>query len=74
MVVISYQLDRYWPRYRNSKNLKFLTKKIGQKLTKTYENLRKFTKIYESLRKFTQITKVYGGYVILRKFTPEKIS
>ena len=54
------------PRYRNFKKFEFLTKKSG-------ENLRKLTKIYENLRKFTQITKVYGGFVILRKFTPKKI-
>ena len=55
------------PRYRNSKKFKFLTKKSGK-------NLRKFTQIYENLQKFMQITKVYGGYVILQKFTPKKIS
>src|SRR5437868_10935485 len=53
------------PRYRNSKNFKFLTKKLGKnlrKLTKIYENLRKFTKVYadyESLRRVCNLTKIY---------------
>ena len=43
-----------------------------------YCNFKNFkflmAKIYENLRNFTQITKVYVGCVILRKFTPKKIS
>src|SRR5688572_31447863 len=45
-------------------DFKIFNSKIMQKLMKTYE----------ILRNFMQITQDYGGCVILRKFTPKKIS
>jgi len=36
--------------------------------------MQKLTKFYEILRNFMQISKVFGRYVMLRNFTPKKIS